>query len=223
MARAAGGFAARYAQACERVNPKRRASPCTPPRAGPLEPLTLVRCKPARAGRRVSIVAHRYATRRRPLPAFDRARARTGRLDPQKINPALEIWVDDQQAGHLSWTFSLSTGSLTDPDVRRFWMSARDTPRVLNWESEIFHTHHGQVTGNIWTTSPQPPPPTTATANRPLADLRVIRNTDNATQVTGPDGLYGYTTGSGSAQITAQLLGSYTTVQNQAGTRTAER
>ena len=138
-------------------------------------------------------------------------------LDPQKINPALEIWVDDQQAGHLSWTFSLSTGSLTDPDVRRFWMSARDTPRVLNWESEIFHTHHGQVTGNIWTTSPQPPPPTTATANRPLADLRVIRNTDNATQVTGPDGLYGYTTGSGSAQITAQLLGSYATVQNQAG------
>ena len=138
-------------------------------------------------------------------------------LDPQKINPALEIWVDDQQAGHLSWTFSLSTGSLTDPDVRRFWMSARDTPRVLNWESEIFHTHHGQVTGNIWTTSPQPPPPTTATANRPLADLRVIRNTDNATQVTGPDGLYGYTTGSGSAQITAQLLGPYATVQNQAG------
>jgi hypothetical protein len=138
-------------------------------------------------------------------------------IDPQRIITALEIWVDDQQLGHLSWTFTLNSGSLTDPDVRRFWVSAKDGPRVLHWESEVYHTHHGQVTGNIWATSPQPPPPTSATANRPLADLQVTRNTDNTTQVTAPDGLYGYTTGSGNAQITATLRGLYANVQNQAG------
>lgn len=134
--------------------------------------------------------------------------------DAQHSTPATEIWVDNQQAGHLAWTFTLSAGSLTEPDVRRFWVAAAGEPRVLNWESEVFHTQHGSVTGNLWTTSAATGRPT---ANRSLADLRLTRNTDSAQVITGPDGRYGYITGAGNAQITALLQGPFASVQNQAG------
>ena len=71
----------------------------------------------------------------------------------QHTEPALQIWVDDDQSGHLGWTFTLSGGSLADLDVRRFWVAAIGEPRVLDWESEIYHTQHGTVTANLWTTS----------------------------------------------------------------------
>jgi len=135
-------------------------------------------------------------------------------VDPGKVTPKLEIWVDEQQNGRLAWTFTLNNGSLTDPDVRRFWVAAVDQPRVLNWESEVYHTQHGSVSGNIWMTSPLGTPPT---ASRPFADLEVTRNTDSAKQVTATDGRYGYATGTGSAQITAQLRGPFAVIQNQSG------
>lgn len=124
----------------------------------------------------------------------------------QPTTPALEIWVDNQSVGHLAWTFTLSGGSTTDPDVRRFWVAAIGEPRVLHWESEIYHTQHGSVTGNIWTTSSAAGAPN---GNRPLADLQLTRNTDNAHVITGADGLYGYTSGTGNAQITALLQGPF--------------
>lgn len=132
----------------------------------------------------------------------------------QQPTPTLEIWVDDQQAGHLAWAFTLSGGSPADPDIRRFWVAAIGEPRVLHWESEIYHTQHGSITGNIWTASSAAG---AATANRSLADLKVTRNTDNAQVITGDDGRYGYTTGTGNAQITALLQGPFAVVQNQAG------
>jgi len=133
----------------------------------------------------------------------------------QATKPTLEIWVDDQQAGHLAWTFALSGGSPTEPDIRQFWVAAIGEPRVLHWESEIYHTQHGSVTGNIWTTSSATGAPT---GNRSFADLELTRNSDNAHVTTGADGQYGYTTGTGNAQITALLQGPFARVQNQAGT-----
>lgn len=96
--------------------------------------------------------------------------------------PALEVYVDDQQAGQLAWTFSISGGTPAEPDVRKYWVAALGEPRVLNWESEVYHTQHGLVSANVWPTSPLASPPT---ANLPLADLMVIRNTDAKQVETG--------------------------------------
>jgi hypothetical protein len=85
---------------------------------------------------------------------------------------------------------------------------------VLYWESEIYHTQHGTVTANIWTTSSATGAPT---GNRAVADLQVTRSTDTAHATTGADGRYGYTTGTGNAQITALLQGPFALIQNQAG------
>src|SRR5262249_17430764 len=101
-----------------------------------------------------------------------------------------------------------------EPVVRKYWVAALGEPRVLNWESEVYHTQHGLVSGNIWATSPLASPPT---ANRPLADLMVTRNTDGKQVETAEDGLYGYDSGAGNAQITALLKGPFAVIQNQSG------
>jgi len=155
----------------------------------------------------VSADAALAAARQAAGPALAGANARS-------TTPTPEIWVDDQRAGHLAWTFTLNGGSLDAPDVRRFWVAAIGEPRILNWESEIYHTQHGSVTSNIWTTSSAAGAPT---GNRGVADLQVTRNTDGAHVTTGADGRYGYTTGSGNAQITALLQGPFALTQNQAG------
>jgi hypothetical protein len=133
-------------------------------------------------------------------------------IDPEKVKADLEIWVDDQQNGNLSWTFIVSTGSLTAPDVRRYWVSAVGQPRILHWESMVYHTQAGHVTGNMWVASPF-----AATENRPLNQLEVIRNTDSLKQITGADGRYGYTSGAGSAEIRAKLRGPFFIINNQSG------
>jgi hypothetical protein len=133
-------------------------------------------------------------------------------IDAERVRAELQIWVDEQQNGNLAWTFVLAAPSLTEPAARRYWVSAVGEPRVLNWENEIFHTHSGAVSGNIWATTPLQ-----STASRPIQQLEVTRSTDMATQITGADGRYGYTTASGSADIRARLLGPAFVVQNQSG------
>jgi len=133
-------------------------------------------------------------------------------VDPEQTKAELQIWVDGEQNGNLCWTVRLASRSLVEPDVRRYWVSAVGQPRVLNWETEVHHTHNGQVTGNLWATSPL-----AATGNRPLQQLEVRRSTDGATQITGADGRYGYTTGAGSAEIRARLRGPFFIINNQSG------
>ena len=100
------------------------------------------------------------------------------------------------------------------PDTRRYWVAAIGEPRVLHWESEIYNLHHGLVTANLWTTSSITGAPT---ANRAVPSLRVTRTPGGNTFVTSPDGRYGYTTGTGNAQIAALLQGPFAVVQDQAG------
>src|SRR5262249_1883127 len=59
--------------------------------------------------------------------------------------------------------------------------------------------------------------PFAATQNRSLEELEVTRNTDSATQITGSDGRYGYTTGGGNAEIRAKLRGPFFFIDNQTG------
>jgi hypothetical protein len=170
------------------------------------------------------------ATRKRGLPlkvdatqasvteseAINAARQSAGSafsgIDPGKVRGELQVWVDSQQNGNLAWTFVLDSGSVAEPDVRRYWVSAVGQPRVLDWESTVYHTQAGQVTGNLWVTTPF-----AATANRSLEELEVTRNTDSATQITGSDGRYGYTSGGGNAEIRAKLRGPFFFIDNQTG------
>jgi hypothetical protein len=131
-----------------------------------------------------------------------------------QVRPALEVWVDEQQSGHLSWTFALNGGTPTNPDHRTFWVATIGEPRVLHWVSEVYHQHHGVVSGNILTKSSIAGAPT---ENRTFPDLQVTRSTDSAHVRTSADGRYGYTTGTGNAQITALLQGPFAVIQNQAG------
>ena len=84
--------------------------------------------------------------------------------------PELQIWVDDRQNGNLSWTFTLGPSAVGDSNVRKYWVAAVGEPRVLNWESEVYHTHNGVVSGNIWAASPFQ-----ATENRAFPSLEVTR------------------------------------------------
>ncbi|CCE09503.1 exported hypothetical protein [Bradyrhizobium sp. STM 3843] len=146
-----------------------------------------------------------------PAAAVQAARrdagAAFGGPDPR---PELQIWVDDQQKGNLSWTFTLSSGAPGDANVRKYWVAAVGEPRVLNWESEVYHTQSGIVTGNIWATSPSP-----TTANRALEELEVSRQSDGVTQITGADGRYGYSTAAPSTEIRAKLRGPFFVINNQ--------
>jgi len=148
-----------------------------------------------------------------PADAIQAARKDAGATyagaDPK---PELQVWVDDQQNGRLSWTFSLGSGAAADANVRKYWIAAIGEPRVLNWESEVYHTHSGIVTGNIWATSPLQP-----TANRPFQNLEVGRLSDVTKQITGADGRYGFTTPAPSTEIRAKLRGPFFVINNQSG------
>jgi hypothetical protein len=137
------------------------------------------------------------------------AGAAYGGPDPK---PELQVWVDDQQKGNLSWTFTLNSGAAVDTNVRKYWVAAVGEPRVLNWESEVYNTHSGVVSGNIWATSPLQP-----SANRPFEDLEVTRLSDGTTQITGSDGRYGFTTHAPSTEIRAKLRGPSFVINNQSG------
>lgn len=127
--------------------------------------------------------------------------------------PALEIWVDEDQRGRLAWKVVLESTSLTDPRGRQYWISAVDEPDVIQWESIIYHTHFGTISGNLWEASSSG-----AAQNRPLGDLQVNRIGDGGgSVVTGSDGRYGFTDGSGEADVEATLVGPRVAIENMAG------
>ncbi len=126
---------------------------------------------------------------------------------------SLEVWVDPDHSGHLAWTFTISSESLSDPKARRYWVSAVSEPQIISWESLVYPTHSGTVTGTLWTTSSLQP-----TANQALPEMQVTRTGGGGgTQVTGSDGRYGFPSGGGTATIGANLGGPFSVVANQAG------
>jgi hypothetical protein len=127
--------------------------------------------------------------------------------------PALEVWVDANQRGHLAWSFTVETDSLTDPRARRYWVSAVGEPHIVYWESLIYSTHFGTASGTLWQTTPLQP-----TANRTLASVTVNRTGGGGgSQVTADDGRYGFPSGGGAATISATLSGPHSVVVNSAG------
>ncbi|HET6468327.1 MAG TPA: hypothetical protein VFG43_08120 [Geminicoccaceae bacterium] len=131
--------------------------------------------------------------------------------NPEQGTPELEIWVERDLDGRLAWTFTLTSPSLVEPAARQYWVAAVGEPVVLHWESLIHHTHQGHVTATIWEASPLG-----ATGSRPIPLMRIQRST-GGDAVTNSDGLYSFTTGSGSAVLQSNLAGPHAVVQNQAG------
>ena len=128
---------------------------------------------------------------------------------PGQIPSLNAIWVDDQQNGNLSWTFTLGPRAAGDPNVRKYWVAAVGEPRVLNWESEVYHTHNGVVSGNIWAASPFQ-----ATESRAFPSLEVSRLLPNEKAITNAEGRYGYTTPGASTEIRAKLRGPWFIVKS---------
>lgn len=123
--------------------------------------------------------------------------------EPNVGEAYLEVWVDEKLKGHLAWTFTISSDSLTDPKARRYWITAAGEPRILETENLIYHTHFGAMSGTLWQTSPLQ-----ATGNRPLQDQEVDRTgAGGGSQVTGEDGRYGFINGTGNATIASTLRG----------------
>jgi hypothetical protein len=134
-------------------------------------------------------------------------------IDFEVAESMLEIWVDENEEGRLAWRIILESDDLTDPHGRQYWISAIGEPEVIHWESTIYHTHFGTVSGNLWDTSPL-----AGTQNRPLGDLQVNRaGAGGGSIVSGPDGRYGFTSGTGNANIQATLTGPRVAIQNMAG------
>jgi hypothetical protein len=103
--------------------------------------------------------------------------------------------------------------SLVDPEAQQYWVAAVGEPEVIHSESLIYHTHFGTTSGTLWETTPLG-----STGNRPLSDLEVSRTgAGGGMAITGEDGRYGFTTGSGNATLNALLKGPNSVVQNQAG------
>lgn len=160
-----------------------------------------------------SVDASRPAVR--PGDAVAAARSHAGAALGETVEasePALEVWVEPSLAGRLAWTLTLASPSLTDPKARRYWISAAGEPRVLAWESEIYHSHSGVVSGFFWATSSMRP-----TDKKGFQDLVVGRTTDHfpyyAETVTGVDGAFRYTDANADlAAVAGKLRGPYCSI-----------
>ena len=131
----------------------------------------------------------------------------------QASDPTLEVWVDPTLRGRLAWSFTVSDDSAVTPMARRYWVAAVGAPQVLNWESLVYSTHFGAVTGTVWQTSSLQP-----TADDPLPFLTVTRTGGGGgAQTTGPDGRYGFTSGGGPAVVNAGLSGLHSVVADFGG------
>jgi len=127
--------------------------------------------------------------------------------------PALELWVDPTFKGHLAWSFTVESDSLTAPEARHYWVAAVGAPRIVYWESLVYSTHFGTVSGTMLPGSPSQP-----TANNPLANVTVNRaGGGGGAQVTGNNGRYGFPSGAGVATISATLSGPHSVIADLGG------
>ena len=126
--------------------------------------------------------------------------------------PTLEILVDENRQGRLAWTFTVASPSVAEPKARRYWVAATGEPAVLKWESLVYHTHQGEVTGTVWSKSPFD----ADTSSQALRNLQVNRS-DAATASTNGFGRYAFDSGTGSMDLDVELSGENVVVENQSG------
>ncbi len=127
--------------------------------------------------------------------------------------PETEIWVNPDGSGKLAYRIEVTSNDLSNPNARRYWIAAVGQPSILFWENLVTHTHHGSVTGTVWTSSGLPAGPVAA---MPVGSLTVNRSTGGSA-ATGPNGLYTFPSGAGAATLSATLSGPNSVIDNIAG------
>jgi len=138
---------------------------------------------------------------------------------PTASDPALEIWVDAEQAGRLCWTVVLTNNSDENPQAARYWVAAVGEARVVAVENLIHHNHEGTVTGSAWETTPFQPARTLG-----LGFVDVTRTGGGGgTRPTGLDGRYSFNPGFGSVALKATLAGQYCVIEDKGGTAVLNR
>jgi hypothetical protein len=148
--------------------------------------------------------------------------ATTARLviDDQNDGPHREIHVDLQGTPTLAWTFVVRSAERKSPFARRYWVAAKDEPKVLAKEDMIYHCGQegtasaaalqGKVSGNIfgYRQSPFDPP----AENQGINDLTAVI-TASGTIVTDANGFFSFQSGT----LSDQLVGPFCKVINDAG------
>ncbi len=126
--------------------------------------------------------------------------------------PQLEVWVNEDGSGILSYRVEL-TDNGDDPKARRYWVSASAGADILFWESMIHHQHFGNATGTVWTDAGTPTGPTSSV---PLQDMNISRS-GGGVAVTNELGNYAFPSGSGVRTMTGNLSGPHSVIDNLAG------
>lgn len=126
--------------------------------------------------------------------------------------PTLEVWVDPEGAGRLSYRIEFIDNG-ENPQARRYWIAATGAPEVIYWESMIHHQHGGHVRATVWENAGTPTGPTNV---NPLGAMTVNRSSGGS-EVTDPNGFYGFTTGGGNVTISGNLSGPNSVITTMEG------
>ena len=133
-----------------------------------------------------------------------------------KASPAsLEIWVDKQLDGHLTWTYVVQSSTRRVPHAYRYWVSAIGTPKIVHKENLVYTDHEGRITGDVLEGSPFG-----QMINVQLADLQVGYEGSDAVAVTDSDGRYRLP---GAGHVTARLQGPHCIIDDDSGDQPMER
>ena len=143
--------------------------------------------------------------------ATDHARNTLGQSGTlSETAPVLEVWVDAQQQGHLSWSMTVrETREGTVRAATQYQVAAIDTPVVLSWADVIrYDTIHARV--DVWDLSPNLP-----TVTAPLWNARAILNgalvsTDDQGRIVGAANPPG-------SSLQASLIGPFARIFSGAG------
>lgn len=79
------------------------------------------------------------------LSQFQKETGEKGRID----NSELEVWVDDQKKGRLSWVTDIHAGTLSKPVKQRYWVSAVNRNETLNNEN-LIHSNDVFYKTSVW-------------------------------------------------------------------------
>jgi hypothetical protein len=123
--------------------------------------------------------------------------------------PVLEVWVDAQQQGRLTWSITVrETWEGTVRAATQYQVAAIGAPMVLSWTDVIhYDTIHARLA--VWNLSPQQP-----TVTAPLWNGRLILN--SAFLLTDVEGNVVTTNPPGSS-LTADLRGPFANVTSAVG------
>jgi hypothetical protein len=133
------------------------------------------------------------------------------------LEPRKEIYVEPAASGqgdgtaYLTWTLVVRGGSRGERRAFRYWVDARGDPQKPRAVKNLIFHVDGKVTGTLWGPKQSPLAFPNGTSQA-LANLEVERG--GITRLTGGDGSYVFSGGTGAAALTARLAGPFCVVSH---------